>query len=217
MSWKVYNIFNEILLKPYYAPHYPHQKAIEEEKRNEQESKTAKSEYEVEDLLDSQINKKGWGCLKYLVKWKNYPREDASWEPRENLTNTQEIVEEFHKKFPNAPRWVRTNNLEFQRFENFTKPDIPKTLYGWEDGKFKWEYLEKLERQWQRWKQQGLLDDDSKFGRMQTLQRGWCYNSIIHLSPEVIFSHAYLSGPRNTSRIPQVRYMWWWELQYSVV
>ena len=42
MSWKVYNIFNEILLKPYYAPHYPCQKAIKEEKQNKQESEATK-------------------------------------------------------------------------------------------------------------------------------------------------------------------------------
>ena len=32
MSWKIYNIFNEILLKPYHEPQYPRQKAIEQEK-----------------------------------------------------------------------------------------------------------------------------------------------------------------------------------------
>ena len=52
------------------------------------------------------------------------------------------------------------------------KQDIPKTLYGWEDGKFECKYLEKLEQQWQRWKQRGLLDDESKFARTQTLQGG---------------------------------------------
>ncbi|KAF8697686.1 hypothetical protein AX14_001301 [Amanita brunnescens Koide BX004] len=103
-SWKTYNVFNEILLKPYYTPHYLCQKAIEEEKQNEQEGETAKNEYEVEDLLDSQISRKGCGHLEYLVKWKNYPREDASWEPKENLINAQEIVNEFHWKFPNTPR-----------------------------------------------------------------------------------------------------------------
>ena len=89
-----------------------------------------------------------------------------------NLTNTQEIIDKFHKKFPNAPRWIRKNNLGFQQYENFTKPNIPKTLYGWEDGKFERKYLEKLEQQWQRWKQRGLLDNNSKFVRTQTLQGG---------------------------------------------
>ncbi|KAF8634384.1 hypothetical protein AX14_010663 [Amanita brunnescens Koide BX004] len=52
-SWKTYNVFNEILLKPYYTPHYLRQKAIEEEKQNKQESEATENEYEVEDLLDS--------------------------------------------------------------------------------------------------------------------------------------------------------------------
>ena len=47
VSWKTYNVFNEVLLKPYYAPRYPRQKAIEEEKRNEQEGETAENEYKV--------------------------------------------------------------------------------------------------------------------------------------------------------------------------
>ena len=104
MSWKIYNIFNEILLKPYHEPQYPRQKAIEQEKWNKQEDETAENEYEVENLLDSWISKKGRGWLEYLIKWKNYPREDASWEPKENLRNAQELIEEFHKKFPNTPR-----------------------------------------------------------------------------------------------------------------
>jgi len=29
---------------------------------------------------------------------------------------------------------------------------MAKILYGWNDGKFKAEYLRKLERNWQRWK-----------------------------------------------------------------
>ena len=114
-SWRTYNVFNEILLKPYHAPHYPRQKAIEKEKRDEQEGEATENEYEVEDLLDSRISKKGRGRLEYLVKWKNYPREDASWEPKDNLANAQEIVDEFHKKFPNAPRRIRKNDLELGR------------------------------------------------------------------------------------------------------
>jgi len=44
-----------------------------------------------------------------------------------------------------------------QRAEEFKRMELPrrymaKILYGWNDGKFKAEYLRKLERNWQRWK-----------------------------------------------------------------
>ena len=41
--------------------------------------------------------------LRYLVKWKGWPSSDNSWEPRENLENSPELLEEFHKKHMNAP------------------------------------------------------------------------------------------------------------------
>ena len=57
-------------------------------------------EWEVEDILASKMfhNK-----LRYLVKWKGWPSSDNSWEPRENLENSPELLEEFHKKHTNAP------------------------------------------------------------------------------------------------------------------
>ena len=36
VSWKVYNIFNESLLKPYHAPHYMNQKQKEKHTKDEQ-------------------------------------------------------------------------------------------------------------------------------------------------------------------------------------
>ena len=49
-------------------------------------------EFEVERILD-------W-CTKYrqteyLVKWKEYPECDASWEPLKNLDNAAEAIAEF--------------------------------------------------------------------------------------------------------------------------
>ena len=56
--------------------------------------------WEVEDISASKMfhNK-----LRYLVKWKGWPSSDNSWEPRENLENSPELLEEFHKKHTNAP------------------------------------------------------------------------------------------------------------------
>ena len=89
------------------------------------------------------ISKKGCGQgkLEYLVKWKNYPIEEASWEPKENLGNAQDAISDFHKNNPSAPRKVHAMPRT-KKYENYTKPDVPQSLFGWEDGKFECDYLE---------------------------------------------------------------------------
>ena len=58
------------------------------------------TEFEVEELLDSKIMHKR---LFYLVKWKGYPVSDNSWEPASHLSNTRDLVDSFHVKYPNEP------------------------------------------------------------------------------------------------------------------
>ena len=89
-SWKVYNVFNKVLLKLYHKPLFLCQINKERETGDQQDAENHENDYEVETLLDSQISKqgRGHGRLEYLVKWKNYPVEESSWEPVENLENT---------------------------------------------------------------------------------------------------------------------------------
>ena len=35
--------------------------------------------------------------IEYLVLWKGYPPHEATWEPSENLSNAQRLVDEFEK------------------------------------------------------------------------------------------------------------------------
>ena len=172
-SWKVYNVFNESLLKPYYTPIYPNQTTEDTGKNEETPDNITDGEYEVEKLLDSRISKKGCGRgkLEYLVKWKNYPTEEASWEPKENLENAQEAIADFHKDNPAAPRKVRAIPTT-KKYENYTEPNVPRSLFGWEDGKFEWDYLERMENAWEKWKGQGKTiqeweteEDDKEFTR----------------------------------------------------
>ena len=58
-------------------------------------------EYEVDTIIDSRIYK---GKLQYLVHWKGYDESERTWEPVSNLKNSPEIVEQFHKSHPSAPR-----------------------------------------------------------------------------------------------------------------
>ena len=57
-------------------------------------------EYEVEEITGKKISKKG---IFYKVKWKGYSSSEATWEPKENLTNVEELIEEFEKNY-NSPQ-----------------------------------------------------------------------------------------------------------------
>jgi len=51
----------------------------------------------------------------------------------------------------------RQDKIDIMEERNFRRGELPgkftvKMLYGWDDIKFKEEYLKKLERNWRRWK-----------------------------------------------------------------
>jgi hypothetical protein len=50
------------------------------------------AEYEVEEILN---HRKRRGILQFLVKWKGYPSDDSTWEPRGHLANAQEMLDEY--------------------------------------------------------------------------------------------------------------------------
>lgn len=53
----------------------------------------ADNEYEIEKILfDETYGNK----TMFLVKWKNYPMEQCTWEPYRNLTNCMEILNEYN-------------------------------------------------------------------------------------------------------------------------
>jgi hypothetical protein len=89
--------------------------------------------------------------LTSLVKWKNYLLEEVSWEPVANLGNAKESIMDFHRNHPNAPQKVHTMPI-MRKYENYTQQVTPKKLFGWEDGKFERDYLERLEQAWGKWK-----------------------------------------------------------------
>ena len=111
--------------------------------------------------------------IEYLVKWTGYPREEATWEPEGNLANAEELIQEFHKQYPQAPQRIQAQ-IQFKPYQNFTEIKPPKRLFGWEDGSFDREYLERVERKWwsqvqdrREWKKE---TDDYVFVRTQTLK-----------------------------------------------
>ena len=119
----------------------------------------SEKEYEVEEILDRQERR---GKMKYLVKWKGYIMEENTWKGLENLKNAREKIEEFEKgRFEEEIQRIRLKkekeiklNLEAEEFKRgkLLRRYMAKLLYGWDDKKFDEEYLKKLERNWNRWK-----------------------------------------------------------------
>ncbi len=53
-------------------------------------------EYMVEAILDKRINNRGQP--EYLIKWEDYPEEDSTWEPAENVQAVKSLLDQFEKK-----------------------------------------------------------------------------------------------------------------------
>ena len=48
--------------------------------------------------MEKILNKKKIrGVEKYLIRWKGFTAEGDTWERKENLKNTEELIEEFEK------------------------------------------------------------------------------------------------------------------------
>jgi len=109
-------------------------------------------EWKVEKILNK---KKIRGVEKYLVQWKEFTAEEDIWERKENLKNTEELIEEFKGKMNAEVR--RQEKIDMAEKRDFRRGELPgkltvKILYRWDNGKFEEEYLRKLERNWKRWK-----------------------------------------------------------------
>ena len=113
-QWKqIHPVFNEVLLHPYVKPSSVLQKT---DVPPPLDIINNIEEYEVEEIVDSKMYH---GKLKYLVHWKGYPIEERTWEPIKNLSNSQEYIDEFHKKHPSAPQCTDTSQICFHE----TTPD----------------------------------------------------------------------------------------------
>ena len=61
------------------------------------------NEWEVDWIIDSRYKNKK---LEFLVHWKGYDDTDRTWEPKSNLGNAKEALNDFYHANPAAPRAI---------------------------------------------------------------------------------------------------------------
>jgi hypothetical protein len=87
-------------LKPFVEREEDAKKRKEEEEKKKaeqpQEEPSPEPEFEVEEIL--QEEKDGKGKTRYLVKWKGFTARYNTWEPEENLTHTDEVMQRFKQR-----------------------------------------------------------------------------------------------------------------------
>ena len=71
----------------------------------------------------------------------------------EDLGNAKEVLKEFKERINTEVR--RQEKIDRAKEQNSRRKELPRRfmarmLYGWDNGKFKKEYLKKLERNWRR-------------------------------------------------------------------
>ena len=78
------------------------------------------TDYEVEQILDVRKFGNQW---RYLVKWKNYPSEENSWEPIKCLKDCPKRLEQFHQQNPQKfdPRRQNSTSHDSRRNQGIAK------------------------------------------------------------------------------------------------
>jgi hypothetical protein len=74
---------------------------------NEPEEIEGPEVYEAEEIRKM---RKENGRKEYLVKWKNYPESENTWEPAKHLANAQRLLKNFHQRYPHQKGHQRTQN-----------------------------------------------------------------------------------------------------------
>jgi len=118
--------------------------------------------WEVKKILNK---KKIRGVEKYLIQWKGFTAEEDTWERRENLRNAEELIEEFEQGGIEVRRQEGEVD-EYRRMELLGKY-MAKLLYRWDDRKFEEEYLNKLEKNWKKWKGDRQIDESEHLKRIE--------------------------------------------------
>ena len=88
---RVHNVFHVSLLKEYITDELFIDR--NDSRPDPEYNEAGEAEWEVERILKKR--KIGKGC-QYLVKWKDFPAYEATWEPARNLKGSaEELIREF--------------------------------------------------------------------------------------------------------------------------
>jgi hypothetical protein len=103
-GWKMHNVFHVSKLEPYRtSDKYPATAPPEPE------DDSGEPAYFVEKVVKVRWNKRK-RALEYLVQWEGYEKDQATWEPYENLTVDDEPIfalEKFRRENPTAESQAR--------------------------------------------------------------------------------------------------------------
>ena len=125
-KWRtIHPVFNEVLLKQYDVPAF---KSQVKDPPPPPDIINDEEEYEVEEVVNSRLH---CGKLQFLVKWKGY--DEKTWEPHDNLVpNANDVIKDFYKKHPGAPRTLNVQSLTsiFKPIFTFTEPDRSNSWSG---------------------------------------------------------------------------------------
>ena len=146
--WPIHPVFNEVLLSPAVKPKFPNQEKIETKAPTITATKP-----EPEYILDSKWER---NVMRYLVKWKESPRIEATWVPRKELEEQHRpMLNEFHQQNPTAPK-PHTMTLRPCKHVAFLQPDYDE-----------WD---RYNATWARWQvrryTQGLPDHPPPYSRI---------------------------------------------------
>ena len=105
-------------------------------------------EFKVEKILNKRTVR---GKKKFLVRWKGYMAEEDTWENRENLGNTKELVEEFEREYKKKVEELRRQELEEEEREfsqELPREFIAKLIYRWKKRRYKREREKRWDENW---------------------------------------------------------------------
>ena len=94
---KIHNVFHVSLLEPHHPNPFPTRDSPPPPPIEVDDS----LEWEVDEILDSRLNRRR-RRFEYLVSWSGY--HDPTWESRDNLSNAQDAIDDFHQRYPQKPQ-----------------------------------------------------------------------------------------------------------------
>ena len=81
------------------------------------------------------------------------------------MKNTEELIREFEQEKIVVRQQVEEKE-EYKRMELLGKY-MAKVLYGWDDQKFEERYLNKLEKNWKKWKEDRQIDESEHLKKVE--------------------------------------------------